>query len=390
MITLKGKYNFANIFIDEIDDTTKTQIRKFLNHPAFGKTYIAIMPDCHKGEGSCIGFTMKMNDYIIPNIVGVDIGCGINTCNLGKIDIKYEELDKFIRKNIPYGFNVREHQITRGIIDKEGIGFVFAYDDIAKKIGLDSNRIRNSIGTLGGGNHFIEIDEDKEGNKWLTIHSGSRKFGNEVARYHQMVAKKLMDKMFLGDTYKTLEFLLRDSDEGKSYLNDMYLAQIYAEFNRRTMATIIVEDFFKKDIMKLETIESVHNYIDLENKIIRKGAISAKEGERCIIPFNMKDGIAICRGKGNKAYNYSAPHGAGRVMSRTKAREVVKLEEFKETMKDVWSSSINERTLDEAPMAYKDKDLIIKNITDTVDIEFFMKPVYNFKDDTKDKRKWKK
>jgi len=384
MIQLKGKYNFANIFIDEVEETAQQQIRNFLNHPAFANTYIAIMPDTHAGIGAVIGLTMRLNDYIIPNIVGVDLGCGIDTYNLGKIDIKYKELDKFIRENIPVGFNKhKESKFTMGSYGN------FELVEIVNNTNQDEDDVYRKLGTLGGGNHFIEIDQDPEGNKWLTIHSGSRNFGYKIASYHQNKAKELMKKMFIGEAYKHLEFLPLEQG-GWDYLRDMQIAQFYAERNRWGIAYLILENYFKLKLDKLESVKSIHNYVDLKNKIIRKGAISAQEGERCIIPFNMRDGIAICKGKGNKAYNYSAPHGAGRVMSRTKAREVVKLEEFKETMKDVWTSSVNEHTLDEAPMVYKDKDLIIKNITDTVDIEFFMKPVYNFKDDTPKRRRRKK
>jgi RNA-splicing ligase RtcB len=375
---MKGKYNFANIFIDEVEETAKQQIQTFLNHPAFANTYIAIMPDTHAGMGAVIGFTMKLNDYVIPNVVGVDIGCGIDTYNLGKIDIDYAEFDRFIKANIPCGFNRHKHQKIF-MSEKET-----ELEKIVEKTGQDLNSVSKSLGTLGGGNHFIEIDEDPVGNKWLTIHSGSRNFGHKIASYHQTKAKELLNKMFIEDSYKQLEFLPLEHG-GQDYLNDMAIAQLYAETNRWGIAYLILTEYFKiplEEIIKLKTVKSIHNYIDLENKIIRKGAISAQEGERCIIPFNMKDGLVICKGKGNKAYNYSAPHGAGRVMSRTKAKAEIKLEDFQKTMKGVWTSTVNSKTLDEAPMAYKD-------ITDTVDIEFFMKPVYNFKDDTSGRRRRK-
>ncbi len=381
MLEYRGKYNKANVMIDDIDESTKNQIQNILNHPAFQNTYIAIMPDCHKGKGSVIGLTMKLNDYIIPVLIGVDIGCGIESYCLGNIDIDYVQLDRFIRKNIPSGYKVHEKLIVNTCHDAFG-NLIY---QVCQKTEQDYNRVLRSIGTLGGGNHFIEVDEDPQGRKWLTIHSGSRNFGYQVANYHQNKAKELMKKMFIGDAYKELEFL-PINEGGEKYLEDMKIAQKYAEMNRYVMMSKIVGDFFK---MRLDNdyIKSIHNYINFKDKIVRKGAISAHEGERMVIPFNMRDGIAICKGKGNSKFNYSAPHGAGRVMSRTRAKELITLEEFKECMEGIYSTSVNKSTLDEAPQAYKDKDLIVRNITETVDIEFFMKPVYNFKAQEKRRRR---
>ncbi len=381
MITLKGKYNQANVFVDELEQATEQQIRNFLNHPAFQNTYIAIMPDCHAGVGSCIGFTMKMNEYIIPNIVGVDIGCGIDSYCLGRIDIDYQALHDFIKQNIPSGFHKRQR------IDFSMGGSEGELEEVIRRTEQDDVDVYKKIGTLGGGNHFIEIDEDSEGRKWLTIHSGSRNFGNKVARYHQDIAKAFMKKTFQGDAYRQLEFLPLENG-GYEYLHDMKLAQEYAERNRWAMAFLLITKFFDIHttcrLDNIESVKSIHNYIDLDKKIVRKGAISAQEGENCIIPFNMRDGIAICKGKGNSKYNFSAPHGAGRLMSRTRAKAEIKLEDFEKTMKDsgVWSATVNQRTLDEAPMAYKSMNKILSLITETVEVGFLMKPVFNFKDAT--------
>lgn len=382
MIQLKGKYNFANVFIDEIDKTTEEQIREFLNQPMFKDAYIAIMPDCHRGVGSCIGFTMKINDYIIPNLIGVDLNCGIETYNLGKIDINFKEFDDFVRKNIPTGFKIHDR-----IVEPVTLRLLCSLllRKTCKKTNQEIYRVLRSLGTLGGGNHFIEINEDEFQNKWLTIHTGSRNFGHKIATYYQNKAKELIKKMFIKDIPKGLEFLTKETG-GKEYLNDMLIAQEYAKWNRFCIAQILIKKYFKQKIENIESIKSVHNYVDLEAKIIRKGAISAQKGERCIIPFNMRDGVAICKGKGSSEYNFSAPHGAGRVMSRKKAKETLNLEKFKKSMKGIWSSTINKETLDEAPNVYKRKEDIIKNITETVDIEFFMRTIYNFKDDSKRKK----
>ncbi|KKM66859.1 hypothetical protein LCGC14_1476940 [marine sediment metagenome] len=383
MITLKGKYNFANIFIDKIDDTTRIKIRKFLNHPAFGKCYIAIMPDCHDGVGSCIGFTSTLNDYIIPNIVGVDIGCGISSYCLGMRDIDFKKLDEYIKEKIPMGINVRQNTLVKKELDADLIDDI---EDVCAETEQNEERVFKSLGTLGSGNHFIEIGKDEDGFVWLTVHTGSRNFGYTIAKYHQERAKELMKKFFIKENYGNLEFLVRDEDGEEKYLDHMEIAQNYASKNRQLIAQVIIEGFFKEDLENFigcNFVESVHNYIDLQNDIIRKGAISAGKDEDCVISLNMKDGILLCVGKGSKKWNYSAPHGAGRLFSRREAKETIKLEDYKETMKNVWTSCVNENTLDEAPMAYKDKNVILECIKETVDVITIIKSVYNLKDDTK-------
>jgi RNA-splicing ligase RtcB len=375
MLTYTGKHNSANVMIDDIDETTVTQIYSFLNHPAFGNTYIAIMPDCHAGAGAVIGYTAKMNSYVIPNVVGVDIGCGIEAFNLGQIEVDFAKLDVFIRENIPSGFHIRDNEIQIDGVLRNNI------QKVCICCGMKANidRVLRSIGTLGGGNHFIELDKDAKNNLWLIVHSGSRKFGLDTAVSHQQRAKELMIEMFLGaSAYKDLEFLPIDKG-GQQYLDDMKVAQEYAAVNRYHMARIIIEEFFKQEYSKLESVKSVHNYINFSDNILRKGAISAHEGERVIIPLNMRDGTIIGTGKGSAKWNMSAPHGAGRIYSRSRAKRELQLDEFQKEMVGVWSSCVSKDTLDESPMAYKDKQKIIDAIGESVTIDFIMKPVYNFK-----------
>jgi RNA-splicing ligase RtcB len=381
MITLKGKYNTALVMIDVIDETTKIQIEGFLNHPAFAHSFIVIMPDCHAGAGSVIGTTMKMNAYIIPNVVGVDIGCGVLTINLGKLEINLKELDDFIKKNIPSGFAHRQIPLLdEGILEMIDTCFVGRMANSLGRIDEDFEKVLCQLGTLGGGNHFIEIDEDTSENKWLTIHTGSRNFGLKIAKYHQKIAKEKLESYFIeSELYKGLEYLPLDSLEGQDYINDMKTAQRFAQLNRDCIANEIISGFFKQSFGSQYKIESIHNYINFEDKIIRKGAIQANIGQRLIIPFNMRDGVAVCTGKGNSKWNNSAPHGAGRIMSRTRAKKELQLDMFKREMDGIYTTTADQGTIDESPMAYKDKDLIIEAVKETVSIDFLIKPIYNFK-----------
>lgn len=388
MITITGKYNTACVMLkdeSELEEKTKEQISNFLDNPAFGDTHIAIMPDCHAGAGAVIGFTMKMNKYVIPNVVGVDIGCGIVAVRLDGVDkIDFTDLDKAIHR-IPSGFS--KYPNDKSGDDKPYNRNISALEDIVNTsqvmrltgtIGCKYDDVICSLGTLGGGNHFIEINQDNEGNYWAVIHSGSRNFGLRIANYFQGKAKELLKDLFIDEAYKNLEFLPLERG-GYEYLEAMSLAQKYAKLNRRLMLEQIVERYFGLHIKELPVVESVHNYIDLDNKIIRKGAIAAYEGDEVIIPLNMRDGSIIGIGKSNKQWNNSAPHGAGRILSRTKAKESVSLTDYEKSMEGIYTSCINKNTLDEAPMVYKDKDMIIDAIKDAVDIKFIMKPVYNFK-----------
>jgi len=369
MIELIGKYNKAKIMIDNVDGDTISQVYNILNNPAFEGTDISIMPDCHVGSGVVVGFTMKVNKFIVPSVIGVDIGCGIEAYKLGRLKkLKLDKFDDFIRKNIPSGVGIRK----KAAIEPEGIY------EACKKLNLRYNEILCGIGTLGSGNHFIELDKDEENNIWLVVHTGSRRFGYEVARYHQHKAKELMKEIYTGSAYNGLEYLTYDNG-GKEYIDDMQLAQKYAELNRAIIARDIIEDFFKLRFEETEVIKSVHNYINLQDNIIRKGAISAHKGQKVIIPFNMSFGCLIGVGKGNEEHNFSAPHGAGRVMSRSAAKDKISLEVFQKSMKGIFTTTVCEKTIDESPMAYKKPKVILENIKDTVEEGFFIKPVYNFK-----------
>jgi tRNA-splicing ligase RtcB (3'-phosphate/5'-hydroxy nucleic acid ligase) len=371
MITMKGKYNSANIFIDQIDETTREQIQGFLNHPAFAKSYIAIMPDCHAGVGAVVGLTMTMNGYVIPNIVGVDIGCGVLAAKLNKNKIlPFELIDGFIRNEIPCGFKSYEKpQSDYSQLNK--------LEQVCQSIEYDPNRALRSLGTLGGGNHFIEIGVDSADEMWLLVHSGSRNFGLSVANAYQKKAKDALGTYFIRDDFRGLEFIPPETYLTHMYLFSMGVAQEFAKENRfRIMSKIA--NYLGGTV---RVIESVHNYIDLEHNIIRKGAISAYKDEWCVIPLNMRDGTLIGVGKGSSKFNFSAPHGAGRTMSRKKAKEVLSLDVFQKGMKDagIFTTTATADTLDEAPEAYKNAEVIMESIEETVSIRTKLRPVYNFK-----------
>lgn len=377
MIVLRGKYNQANIMIDEIDDTTKEQIQEMLNHPAFAGSYIVIMPDCHAGNGAVIGFTMKMNDYIIPNIVGVDIGCGMLAGQFDHRDINLEKFDTFVKENVPAGFNIH----VKSKIEKDS-EFVTSVKYWAAITDQETDKIFKSIGTLGGGNHFIEAGLDSQDKLWITIHTGSRNFGLRIAQHFQRKAKLNLEKYFIYDKYKNMEFLLADSAEGKLYLSALKFSQEYALRNRMRILHIISKFFENQNISykPRSVISSVHNFID-KDKIIRKGATPANKNQMVLLPFNMKDGIAICKGLGSSKYNFSAPHGAGRILSRKKAREELSLDSFVNEMRKagIYTTSASIATIDEAPAAYKDKEIILRNIAETVEVIDMIRPIYNFK-----------
>jgi RNA-splicing ligase RtcB len=361
-----GKYASCKVMIDEIEQEAVNQIYQFLNCPAFEGTTIRIMPDCHSGKGAVIGFTSTLSSKIIPNVVGVDIGCGVVGCCLGHIEYNnqlFEQLDSFIRKHIPSGFSVHDKFDSK--IDTE------EYQKVATETEQDDvNRVIRSLGTLGGGNHFIEVDKDQLGRLWVVIHSGARNFGLKICNYHQAKAVKTVGKG------RGLEWL--EGDYAAHYLDHLEIGQKYAHENRLLMVRKILH-FFGLNIKELEIVESVHNYVDFEDGILRKGAISAQKGKRVIIPWNMRDGLVIGTGKGNEDWNYSAPHGAGRIMGRGQAKRTLDMEEYEETMQGIWTSCISKDTLDEAPMAYKDYMKIQSLIKDTVDVELILKPLYNFK-----------
>lgn len=389
------------VFTDNIEPEALEQIYTLIKQPAFKDCKIRIMPDVHAGAGCVIGFTADLGDKVIPNIVGVDIGCGMLTVGLGNIDIDFDKLDKAIRKVVPSGRNVHEGRNVR--FDK--LSELYCFRDLR-----DSKRLERSIGTLGGGNHFIEVDTDDIGDKYLIIHSGSRNLGKQVADYYQNLAIELMqgkDKLYemqnkLIAEYKAkgkrkeIEKAIKElhrkfnpnplgipkelcyltGEYREKYLHDMKICQEFAVLNRKTMADVIIREMGFDEVSRFETI---HNYIEHNTNMVRKGAISAKDGEMLLIPINMRDGCIIGVGKGNEDWNMSAPHGAGRIMSRSRAKECVSLDDFENSMKGIYTTSVNQSTIDEAPMVYKPIDEIVENIKDTVDIIKIIKPIYNFK-----------
>lgn len=368
MIELRGKYNNAIVYTDNIEQEAISQIITLLNQPFAEQNQIRFMPDVHAGKGCTIGFTMKMDKIVCPNLVGVDIGCGVLVAKLGNIDIDFEKLDKVIRERVPFGFNVHDHQKLFHledlmVYDSLGLEDLMMYDSLGNK-----DRILRSLGTLGGGNHYIEINVDEHNDKYLVIHSGSRNLGVQVCEHYQKIAREKCT-----DTTKELEYLT--GQDYQNYLRDMRVTQRYADMNRLLMAQAICGGM---DWEVLDFFQTIHNYIDKEG-YVRKGAVSARQGEKLIIPLNMRDGSLICVGKGNPDWNYSAPHGAGRILSRGKAKRELDLETFQNEMEGVYSTCIDKARLDESPMAYKDYKEIISNIGDTVDIISHIKPLYNFK-----------
>ena len=389
------------IFTQNIELEALKQIYTLMKQPAFSDCKVRIMPDVHAGAGCVIGFTADLGDKVIPNIVGVDIGCGMLTVELGQIDIDLAALDCAIRKHIPSGRNVRESRYVR--FDK--LTELRCYRELK-----DGKRLERSIGTLGGGNHFIEIDIDEDGNKYLIIHTGSRNLGKQVAEYYQSLAVEIMqgkDKLYKmqeqlitdykargrrNEIEKAIKELHRKFDPNplgipkelcyltgkyrEDYLHDMEICQQYAVLNRNAIAATILDIMGWKSLGGFETI---HNYIEMGTNMVRKGAISAKAGELLLIPINMRDGCIIGKGKGNEDWNSSAPHGAGRIMSRSKAKEMVSLAEFEKSMEGIFTTSVSQSTIDESPMVYKPIKEIISNIADTVEIVKIIKPIYNFK-----------
>lgn len=359
---IKGKYNTAIVFTKNIEDDTIEQIKTLCDQAFTKDSKIRIMPDVHMGIGCTIGTTMTITNKVVPNLVGVDIGCGVEVVKLKNTHIELEKLDKLIYDKIPSGFNIRkkEHRYNEKIN--------LEHLRCQKKVNL--NRAKLSIGTLGGGNHFIEANKDSKGNIYIVVHSGSRNIGNEVAKYYQKEASRNAK----GDIPKTLAYL--EGSLFDDYIHDMKLIQEYATINRRA----IIDEIIKGMGLKVkETFTTIHNYIDTDHMILRKGAVSSRKDEIFLIPINMRDGSLICKGKGNPDWNYSAPHGAGRLMSRKEAKSSLTLTEFKKTMTGIYTTSVNNRTIDECPHAYKPMDEIIKNTEGTLEIIDIIVPIYNFK-----------
>ncbi len=400
MFEIKGKYNTAVCFTDIVENDAVSQILTVCNEEAFADSKIRIMPDVHAGVGCTIGTTMTITDKAVPNMVGVDIGCGMYTVELGKVSIDLEELDKAAHF-IPSGTNVWDHPA-----EAFNLSALRCFKHLT-----DVDRLERSLGTLGGGNHFIEVDEDDEGNRYLVIHSGSRNLGVQVAKFYQNIAistncgldnEFAKRKLALIEEYKengiahklqkALEELVKQHDSEKpkmprelcyvtgshldDYLHDIEICQQFASSSRKKMAEILLD---RTGLCSVGEFQTIHNYIDVDARVLRKGSVSAKEGEKLLIPINMRDGSLICIGKGNPDWNFSAPHGAGRLLSRSMAKQLLTMEEYRKQMEGIYTTCISTATLDEAPMAYKDMNEILENIRPTAHVERRIKPIYNFK-----------
>lgn len=390
------------IFTNNIEEKAKEQIDLLLNQEPFKDCKIRIMPDVHAGKGCVIGFTADLGDKVIPNIVGVDIGCGMLCVELGNINIDLQKFDEVVNKYIPAGRNIREQKLR----NFENIKELYCLRELK-----ETNKFERALGTLGGGNHFIELNVDDDNNKYLVIHTGSRNMGKQVAEYYQNLAIELCSgkedmlkkkeeiiktykeqgrKAEIQQALKELEKQYKDNHpdlpkelcylKGKyreMYLHDMRICQSYASINRAEIAKTILKEY--GIYCNQNYFETIHNYINFEDNIVRKGAIRADKNERVIIPINMRDGSIIAIGKGNEDWNNSAPHGAGRIMSRMQAQKTFQLDEFIKSMEGIYTTSVVEETIDEAPFVYKPMQEIIDNIKDTVEIKRIIKPIYNFK-----------
>lgn len=400
MIEIKrNNGDIVKVFAETFEDEAYAQIKKLANYPAYDDSKIRIMPDAHAGKGCTVGTTMTLTDKITPNLVGVDIGCGMLVVKLAEKNIDFELLDKVIHKNIPSGFEIHTQSWVKTTI----------FDELLCGNSCDTKRALLSIGSLGGGNHFIELDKDDSDNYYLVIHTGSRNLGVQVCKFYQDLAfkelnemtaikKKLSEEIIakckaegrkkdiqkdLKEAFAKLqkpsadkELAHLEGDNFKNYIHDMDVVQRYAVLNRSTIANIILKKMNWKEVERFETI---HNYIDIKDMILRKGSVSAQKDEKLIIPINMRDGSLICIGKGNEDWNYSAPHGAGRLMSRSKAKASIELNDYKDSMKGIYTTCVNMSTIDESPMAYKSLDEIVRCVEPTVDIITRIIPVYNFK-----------
>lgn len=397
MIEVQGKYNKAKIFTDVVDSSSIAQVLELCNQEFAAGSRIRMMPDIHAGAGCTIGTTMTITDKVVPNLVGVDISCGLETVRISEKSVDLQKLDQIIHEKIPSGFAIRNK--VHDYLNRVNLNELCCVSHVKM------SRAEKSIGTLGGGNHFIEMDKDDDGNLYLVIHSGSRHLGVEVANYYQEEGYKALNH---ADDTAIKELVTRLKAEGREkqiekeikrvknlkqtnipkslayvsgelfeqYIHDMKIVQHYAMLNRQAMVDEIVRAMgFHVE----EQFTTIHNYIDTEAMILRKGAVSAKAGEKLLIPINMRDGSLICVGKGNEDWNLSAPHGAGRLMSRAEAKRSFTVSEFEKQMTEVYTTSVNKSTLDECPMAYKNMQDILNNIGPTAEVVKIIRPVYNFK-----------
>ena len=367
MFELKGKYATAKVFTDDVDSESISQVIKFLNQPIAEGQTIRMMPDVHPGEGCTIGTTMTITDRVVPNLVGSDIGCGMEVVYLEADEIDFERFDDIVRHKVPHGYDKRTvpHHFMKSF-DLTKLRCYFKLE-----AGSEGNFY---LGTLGGGNHFIEVNRTSDDELILVVHSGSRRIGADVCEYYQNQALKEFKRFHNMASNRNLIYC-----EGKlfeDYLHDMQIMQDFAALNRKAIVETILSSYGMEYTKSFTTI---HNYIDLDKMILRKGAVSADKNEILIIPINMSVGSLICKGKGNSDWNYSAPHGAGRLYKRSVAKNILSLEDYEKSMEGIYTTSISKGTLDESPMAYKPAEAILSNIGDTVDVLDIAKPIYNFK-----------
>ena len=411
MLEIQGQYNTAKLFTDTADDATVAQVRNLMNQQSVSGSKVRIMPDCHAGAGCVIGTTMTITDKVIPNLVGVDIGCGMLATKLKEQRINLPKFDSVSQAEVPAGMKVRKK--AHSLADELSAEDLACYKKSGCKVSEDVFRL--SLGTLGGGNHFWELDRDENGEIWLVVHTGSRRSGKDVAEYYQRQAFEHLN--ITGKKYKELlaqerkRFINQIKADGREkelnkllpkwqssqpkpdvtvpfevawcegqlfddYIHDMKIMQEYAKLNRRIITEVILKNC---KLHAVEQFETIHNYIDTEHMILRKGSVSARKDERLLIPINMRDGALICIGKGNDDWNQSAPHGAGRLMSRSEAKNSISMKDYRESMAGIYTTSVNKGTLDESPMAYKPIDEIVANIAPTAEIVSHIKPIYNFK-----------
>ena len=403
MITIDGKYTEARVFTDELEDLARTQIRDVCNHPAFEGSRVRIMPDVHAGAGCVIGFTAELKtDKVIPNLIGVDIGCGVLTARLAGLP-DFSRFDERLRERVPFGWNTRS-AVHQALLDDPEL------DDEISRICVDvlrteKDRHRRSVGSLGGGNHFIEVDRGSDRSLYLVVHSGSRHLGTEVANFYQDEGRRAL---WGGANYQIQQAITELKAQGRQkeiestikqlkkehhleipkdlayvegrlfedYIHDMKIVQHFATLNRKAMTDVILRCM---GLTRVDEFTTIHNYIDTDDMILRKGSVSAKAGEKLLIPINMRDGSLLCIGKGNEDWNCSAPHGAGRLMSRKAAFDALSMEEFEAEMQGIYTTCVVPDTLDESPMAYKSMDEIVSQIGPTATIVDCIKPIYNFK-----------
>ncbi len=380
MFDIVGKYNSATVYAKSVDNESYAQVLAMCNIEELKDCKIKMMPDMHAAEGCTVGTSITIDDKINPSYVGSDIGCGMQVYKLSDSEINFQLFDRCVRDYIPSGAAI--HKKATAEISKFPLKDLYCYDTIQHDI------VGRSFGTLGGGNHFIEIDKSIEGHYYLIIHSGSRRLGKDVATYYQKAAYFAMNGispeyafkkgMKIGDVDSKIQpsncFLSGEYLE--KYLHDMQIAVQYARLSREWMGEVLINHL---DLKVEDSFTTIHNYINIEDKILRKGAVSAKKDELLIIPINMRDGCLICKGKGNADWNYTAPHGAGRLMKRSDAKDTITLDEYKEAMKGIFSTSVNESTIDESPMAYRSIEDIVDVVEPTVEIIDITTPVYNFK-----------